>query len=223
MTNQKSHPQCVGFIMDGNRRWATDQGLATLEGHTAGVQVFFDSLTWLVECALPHAVYYAFSSENWRRSSEEVSYLLQLFETSLAEVRSVVVRFIGDRSDFSESLQTQMLVLEEKSQANIGAPTVWIALSYGGRAELVAAANQAVAYGVPVDESSFGSLLWSAGMPDPDLIIRTGGAMRLSNFLPWQSVYSELMFTETYWPAFTKEEFTRMLAQYGERTRRFGQ
>jgi undecaprenyl diphosphate synthase len=223
MTNQKSHPQCVGFIMDGNRRWATDQGLATLEGHTAGVQVFFETLTWLAECAIPHAVYYAFSSENWRRSSEEVSYLLQLFETSLAEVRSVVVHFIGDRSDFSESLQTQMHALEAKSQVYIGAPTVWIALSYGGRAELVAAANQAVANGVPVDESSFGSLLWSAGMPDPDLIIRTGGAMRLSNFLPWQSVYSELMFTETYWPAFTKEEFTRMLAQYGERTRRFGQ
>jgi undecaprenyl diphosphate synthase len=216
-------PHCVGFIMDGNRRWATNEGLSTLEGHTAGVQVFFDSLEWITGYGIKHAVYYAFSSENWRRSSEEVSYLLALFETALSQVRSVVVHFIGDRSTFSQSLQTQMAALEEKSLVHEGAPTIWIALSYGGRAELVAAVNQAVANGIPIDELSFGTLLWSAGMPDPDLIIRTGGAMRLSNFLPWQSIYSELMFTETYWPAFTKDEFARMLAQYGERTRRFGQ
>jgi undecaprenyl diphosphate synthase len=223
MTYTETHPHCVGFIMDGNRRWATEQGRSTLEGHTAGVQVFFESLEWLTEYDIKHAVYYAFSTENWQRSSEEVTYLLALFEKALSEVHSVVVHFIGDRSAFSPLLQTQMATLEEKSMVHVGAPSVWIALSYGGRAELVAAVNTAIANGAPVDESSFRALLWSAGMPDPDLIIRTGGAMRLSNFLPWQSVYSELMFTSTYWPAFTKEEFTRMLAQYGERTRRFGQ
>lgn len=223
MSTQSGHPTCVGFIMDGNRRWATERGLPTLNGHTAGVQIFFDSIQWVQDAHIKHAVYYAFSTENRKRSPEEVAYLLELFAKALTEMPTVRVCFIGERTQFDLSLQEQMVALEMNGLAHPDTLTIWIALSYGGRAEIVAAANAAVTNGTAVDEATFGSLLWTAGMPDPDLIIRTGGAMRLSNFLPWQSVYSELMFTETFWPAFTKDEFTRMLAQYGERTRRFGQ
>ncbi len=214
--------QCVGFIMDGNRRWATEQGLPTLDGHKAGERVFFESFAWLKEYQIPHAVYYAFSTENWKRSEMEVAYLLTLFAHALEAVEEVVLRIVGDRSYFSDELQKKMADLENRSQQFTGGTTIWVALSYGGRAELVAATNEAITNGIPVTEETFARLLWTAGMPDPDLIIRTGGDMRLSNFLPWQSVYSELIFTDTYWPAFTKDEFTRMLAIYGERKRRFG-
>jgi undecaprenyl diphosphate synthase len=222
MKNKTMKPTCVGFIMDGNRRWATDQGLPTLSGHLAGAEVFVETVKMVHELAIPHAVFYAFSTENWKRSPEEVEYLMGLFGDMLKRVESVVVRIIGDRTRFSPELQANMAALEERSNEYHGGTTIWIALSYGGRAEIVAAVNKAITAGQSVDETSFGELLWTAGMPDPDLIIRTGGEQRLSNFLPWQSVYSELMFTTTYWPAFTKEEFTRMLAQYGERQRRFG-
>ncbi|MFM2423788.1 MAG: hypothetical protein RLZZ70_175 [Candidatus Parcubacteria bacterium] len=215
-------PQCVGFIMDGNRRYATEIGLPAFMGHKAGQEIFFQTFSWLQEYQIPHAIYYAFSTENWKRSESEVSYLLNLFEEALEAVEEVVLRIVGDRSHFSVSLQKKMSDLEAKSNQYAGNTTIWVALSYGGRAELVAAANTAISLGKPVTEETFAELLWTQGMPDPDLIIRTGGDLRLSNFLPWQSVYSELLFTKTYWPAFTKDEFTRMLAEYGERKRRFG-
>jgi undecaprenyl diphosphate synthase len=219
---ETTRPQCVGFIMDGNRRYATEQGLPSLAGHEAGERVFFATLKWLKDYQIPHGVYYAFSTENWKRSEVEVAYLLKLFERALEAVETVVLRIIGDRQYFSAALQAKMAALEEKSKQHEGGTTIWVALSYGGRAELVAATNEAIRRGVSVTEETFTELLWTHGMPDPDLIIRTGGEYRLSNFLLWQSAYSELMFTSTYWPAFTKEEFTRMLTTYGERKRRFG-
>ncbi len=215
-------PTCVGFIMDGNRRFATEQGLSTFEGHKAGASKFFEIIEMLRELKIKHGVFYAFSTENWQRSELEVSYLIELFDHALAQVREVELRIIGERTRFSAELQKKMADLEEKSIQYQGGTTVWIALSYGGRAEILDAVQKAIAAGVPVDETSFRNLMWSAGMPDPDLIIRTGGDERLSNFLTWQSVYSELMFTPTYWPAFTKAEFTRMLAQYADRQRRYG-
>jgi undecaprenyl diphosphate synthase len=220
-------PTCVGFIMDGNRRWAQERNEPTVLGHQAGKEVFDNSVTWIQDLGIPHAVYYAFSTENWQRTEEEVTYLMNLFTTFITALlsdvldRQVRVRFIGERSHFSRQLQTLMAELEENS-AHFTATTIWVALSYGGRAEIVSACNQAIAAGVPVDEAGLAHYLQTNGMPDPDLIIRTSGEKRLSNFLPWQSVYSELFFTDTYWPAFTKEEFTRIVGQYGDRQRRRG-
>lgn len=218
---------CIGFIMDGNRRFAKERGESTLSGHQAGEQKFREALHWAKEIGLPHVVFYAFSTENWMREKTEVSYLMELFKTLLQSIlheihdRKVRIKIIGRRTDFSFELQSLIETLEMASTPYID-QTVWVALSYGGRAELVAACNQAISAGVPVDEAMLAQHLWTAGMPDPDMIIRTGGDMRLSNFLPWQSVYSELFFTHTYWPAFTKDEFTRIVAQYADRQRRRG-
>ncbi|MFM2339540.1 MAG: hypothetical protein RLZZ360_176 [Candidatus Parcubacteria bacterium] len=207
--------------MDGNRRYAAERGLPQGAGHEAGLQVFEQVITWLQEQHIPHGVFYAFSTENWHRSEAEVSLLLSLIEIALAKQRSVRLRFIGDRLRFSTIMQDKLSAVEAEEHGNTNV-TIWVALSYGGRQEIISAVNKAIAARVPVTENSFSALFDSVGMPDPDLIIRTGGDMRLSNFLPWQAVYSELMFTPTYWPAFTKEEFTSMLAQYGDRKRRFG-
>jgi undecaprenyl diphosphate synthase len=220
-------PQCVGFIMDGNRRWAKEQSIPTLAGHSAGKDTFYESIAWVQDLQIPHAVYYAFSTENWLREQTEVSYLTNLFLSFITTLLSEIdthkagVRFIGRRSAFSPELQAKMTELEQQS-AQYTDTIIWVALSYGGRAEIVSACNQAVQAGIPVDENIFAQYLQTAGMPDPDLIIRTSGEQRLSNFLPWQSVYSELFFTDTYWPAFTKEQFTRIVAQYGDRKRRRG-
>lgn len=226
-TPSNEHPSCVGFIMDGNRRFATSQGRSALEGHIAGESVFVDSLHWVQAANIPHAVYYAFSTENWRRSEAEVAHLMQLFEQFMSRmidevhVHQVQVKVVGQKTAFSTKLQNVINELEDVS-AQYDRTTIWVALSYGGRAEIVSAVNAAIAQGEMVDEERFAQLLWTADMPDPDLIIRTGGEQRLSNFLPWQSVYSELYFTDTYWPAFTKEEFMRIVDVYASRQRRKG-
>lgn len=219
-------PTCLGFIMDGNRRFAREQGLEVALGHLAGKDKLMEVIRWTAEAGVPHLVVYAFSTENWRRSETEVSALLSLFSVVIAELeareeKDFAVRFIGRRSDFTPELQADMARLENTQPKELKV-TVWIALSYGGRAEIVEAANRAIALGQAVTEESFAKLLWTDGMPDPDLLVRTGGEERLSNFLPWQSVYSELIFTKTYWPAFTKEEFTGILETYAARERRRG-
>ena len=227
MSDTATQPSCVGFIMDGNRRWALEQQAETIFGHEAGEEKFYEVAQWIKDAHIPHAVFYAFSSENWNRSQLEVAYLQELFLRftirMLAEVHTwqVHVRVFGDLTDFSPELKEAIGNLMAES-AIYETTTIWVALSYGGRAEIIAAVNEAIATGEPVDETTFAGHLATAGMPDPDLIIRTGGDMRLSNFLPWQAVYSELMFTPTYWPAFTKDEFMSMLTQYGDRKRRFG-
>ena len=228
MTNQTlATLTCVGFIMDGNRRWAKEQSLPTLVGHQVGKDIFYNSIGWVKEQNISHAVYYAFSTENWLRETEEVSYLMDLFSSFISSIlteksiKNTRVRFIGSRIKFSNELQLLMEELETQTAQYIET-TVWIALSYGGRAEIVDACNQAITVGKSVDENTFSQYLYTSHMPDPDLIIRTGGEKRLSNFLPWQSVYSELFFSDTYWPAFTNEEFTRIVGQYGERKRRRG-
>jgi undecaprenyl diphosphate synthase len=215
-------PVCVGFIMDGNRRWARGQNLPVSEGHRAGVHTLNKMIETIKELEIPHAVFYAFSTENWQRAPEEVSVLLSIFLEVLQKESSVKVCIIGQREKFSKELQRAMMATEKKT-ASIKNLTIWIALSYGGRAEIIDATNTAIRNGKAVDELSFQKLFWSAEMPDPDLIIRTGGEQRLSNFLPWQSVYSELFFTKTFWPAFTKNEFISILEEYGKRQRRHGQ
>jgi undecaprenyl diphosphate synthase len=213
--------------MDGNRRWAKERGLDSLEGHREGYETLKKILRGVRDRGIWHAIFYAFSTENWGRSDEEVTYLMELFKEALTSILKdlekdkVRVRIVGERERFSKELQSLMYELEEKSAPYVGT-TIWLALSYGGRAEIVDAVNCAVEGGEQVTEASFGKLLWTKDMPDPDLIIRTGGELRLSNFLPWQSVYSELFFTKTYWPDFGKEEFERMLEQYAERDRRKG-
>lgn len=227
MESHTTLPSCVGFIMDGNRRYAAEMGMESPAGHKAGEEKFYEVAQWVKEMKISHAVFYAFSSENWQRSVFEVTYLEALFlaftKRMLAEVDTwqVRVRVFGELSRFSAELQTAITELETKS-CQYEATTIWVALSYGGRAEIVNAVNEAVRSQTTVTVDSFRTLLPTAEMPDPDLIIRTGGDMRLSNFLPWQSVYSELMFTATYWPAFTKDEFMSMLSLYEHRQRRFG-
>ncbi|MDZ4661717.1 MAG: polyprenyl diphosphate synthase [Pseudomonadota bacterium] len=226
MTNQQDI-KCVGFIMDGNRRYAREQKAETFTGHLAGKDKLFEVIKWVAEKEIPHAVFYAFSTENWQRDKVEVEKLMQLFQATISELAErdnkdeVAVRIIGQRTDLSLGLQESIRELEAQNPQEPQL-TIWIALSYGGRAEILAAVNQAVTLGKEVNLESFSSLFWSTGMPDPDLIIRTGGESRLSNFLPWQTVYSELFFSSTYWPAFTKDEFERIVSTYIKKDRRIG-
>ncbi len=219
---------CVGFMMDGNRRFAKASGMDTLFGHTAGKEKFFEVVTWVHEAHIKHAVFYAFSTENWRREQTEVAGLMTIFLNAVKELqqkndgRSISIKIIGRKKDLSPEMQEAVLLIEKETAFENPDTTIWIALSYGGRAEIVDAVNKAIEGNKPVTEESFRELMWSAGMPDPDVIIRTAGDQRLSNFLTWQTVYSELFFTDTYWPAFTKEEFTRILSDYEKRERRIG-
>lgn len=231
MSSESKDIQCVGFIMDGNRRWATEQGKKTLEGHKKGAETFTEIARAIRDAEIPHAVFFAFSTENWNRSEEEVSYLMDLFEEFLDEAdkklsddkeKKVHIRVVGRKEDFNEKLQKRIAELEEKDKEIEADTTIWVALSYGGRAEIVDAVNKAVAAGEPVTEESFNQHLWTAEMPDPDIIVRTSGEQRTSNFMTWKSVYSEYFFTPTYWPAFTKEELETILSDYNERHRRNG-
>ena len=179
--NKTTNVQCIGFIMDGNRRWAKEQGLLTYEGHRKGGEVLAESIRWVRDAAIPHAVYYAFSTENWKRSEAEVGYLMDLFREWLQRIENrfvttiedetedpVKIRIVGRREDFAPDIVAQMNQLEAKSQGHADAKTtIWIALSYGGRAEIVAAVNEAVARGEYVTEESFEKLLWTADLPDP--------------------------------------------------------
>jgi undecaprenyl diphosphate synthase len=213
--------------MDGNRRFAVEQGLDALEGHRLGQEVFINCVRWVRDAKIPHAVFYAFSTENWRRTNEEVTHLLQLFSELLnrldeqLEEEGVRVRMIGRRSDFTEDFQNRIKALEEKSKHHTNT-TIWVALSYGGRTEIIDAVNKAIKRGELVDEEFFTSLLDSTELPEPDMIVRTSGERRLSNFLTWQSVYSELYFIDKHWPALTKADFEDILLQYAKRQRRHG-
>lgn len=221
-------PRAIGIIMDGNRRWAKERGLPTLEGHRQGSERLRDVVRWARDVDVKEVTIYAFSTENWNRSKEEVEYLMELFEDAFKKQFSEVMneggrlRFIGQRERMSEKLQVLMRDAEEKSKGNENG-TLIIALSYGGQAEILSAANALLAEGKEqITEEELRSRMWSAGLLDPDLIIRTGGEKRLSNFLTWQSAYSELFFTDTMWPDFSEEEFTTILTEFSARERRHG-
>lgn len=227
MSDTKNIPACIGIILDGNRRWAKEQGLPSFEGHRRGMDNIEPIALAARDRGIRHMIVYAFSTENWNRSKEEVSYLMGIFETIARERlarfsdQGMAVRFIGQRERFSSVLQELMREAEEK---NLVDPklTVWICLSYGGKADIVQAAQAVMQTGAEVSETSIAQHLWTAGMPDPDLIIRTGGEQRLSNFLTWQSVYSELFFLKTYWPEFSEKDLRSVLEEYAERERRMG-
>ena len=220
--------QCIGIIMDGNRRWAKGQGKPSFEGHRVGYDTLTQVVGWAREAKIPHVVAYAFSTENWQRAEDEVGYLMKLFrfvienEVDRMIAERVCVRFIGERERFPEDLQQGMKRIEEATSREYDI-TLHIAISYGGRAEILAAVNALqVDGGGMVSEEEFSKKLWSYPMPDPDIIIRTGGDMRLSGFLAWQSVYSELFFVPTLWPDFSKPEFEGIIAEFHARERRRG-
>lgn len=209
--------------MDGNRRWAHAQGLTTAEGHATGFEAFKRCLAWARARGVRHLAFYAFSTENWQRQEAEVSALMELIGQALTLLPPDGTRLqvIGDRRQLPRTLVAS-IEAKEAETANETELVVWIALSYGGRDEIVRATNAAIARGELVDPDSFSMLLDTADLPDPDMIVRTGGEQRLSNFLTWRSVYSELYFTDTYWPAMTETDFDAILAEYGNRQRRYG-
>lgn len=223
-----SPPQCIGIILDGNRRFAKSKGLPSFEGHRRGFEKVKDIMGWAKKAAVPFLVAYAFSTENWNRSPEEVSYLLGLFKSMITarleefKKEGFRIRCIGDLARFSPELQALMR-RAEKETAGLPGPTLVLALSYGGRAEILQAVRRAATEGkTKITEEEFSSYLWSNGIPDPDIIIRTGGEKRLSGFLTWQSVYSELFFVDTLLPDFKESDFQSILTEFGKRERRRG-
>lgn len=216
--------------MDGNGRWAERRGLSVAEGHRAGTKALRRTVEAAIDAGLDSLAVYAFSTENWARPSDEVEDLMEIFgETierelpDLAE-QGVRTRFIGRRDRAPDELRSQMESLESGTAGN-DVLQLWIAFDYGGRAELVAAARRLVADRVEedeVDERSFAARLYAPDLPDPDLLVRTSGELRISNFLLWQLAYSELVFVDTLWPDFGADELHRALDEYAGRRRRFG-
>jgi len=225
MSEQKIN--CVAVIMDGNRRWARAYNKPTLEGHSEGYKKLQDVVGWAREAGIPHLVAFAFSTENWQRSEDEVGYLMKLFnsvlenETDKMIKEKIRIRFVGNRDRFAEDVRKKMEKMEEATSKGFDI-TLHLAMSYGGRAEILSATNKLIAKGQPVTEEEFSKALWTGEMPDPDILIRTGGERRLSGFLPWQSVYSELFFVDAYWPEFSEEAFMNILKEFNDRERRMG-
>jgi undecaprenyl diphosphate synthase len=220
--------------MDGNGRWAAARRLPRIAGHREGARAVRRTIEAAIAQGVKWLTIYAFSSENWRRPADEVldltGLLRQYLRTEIAELKAsgVRLRFIGDRCRFDDGIQRDLRDAERDTRPNTRL-NLTIALSYGARAEIVAAARmaaEAVRDGVldaaKLDETLFAGFLATAEMPDPDLIIRTSGERRLSNFLLWQAAYAELVFQDVLWPDFAAEHFAAALAEYGRRERRFG-
>lgn len=220
-------PTCIGIILDGNRRWAKEKNLPTLEGHRKGMDKLVDTARWVRDRGIKHLVVYAFSTENWNRSEEEVSYLMNMVkeaaekELSKLSEENVRVRFVGQKDRLDSSVRESVEKAEEESKGN-DALTLWVCLSYGGRPEILQATKSIAESGEEITEESFGKHLWTDGMPDPDIIVRTGGEKRLSNFLLWQGAYAEIFFVDPYWPDFNEELLDGILTEYAERERRHG-
>jgi undecaprenyl diphosphate synthase len=224
-------PQHVAIIMDGNGRWAEQHGLPRLKGHLAGTQNIRPVLKVLSANGVKYVTLFAFSTENWNRPGSEVEGLFQILweliehgEVLELHKLNIRLRYLGRMNRLSPKLRSAIKQALEVTRANTGL-TLNIALNYGGRGEIVDAVREIVSRAIPadkIDETAVSEYLYTAGLPDPDLIIRTGGEMRISNFLLWQSAYSELYFTPTLWPDFSKDEIEMALLAYGQRQRRFG-
>jgi undecaprenyl diphosphate synthase len=217
----------VAIIMDGNARWARKRGLPIAAGHRAGTKALRKTVEAAIDLRVQSLAVYAFSTENWTRPPEEVELLMEIFtETIERELPDLVrqgvrTRFIGRRDRAPDALRERMAALERETEDNRRL-NLWIAFDYGGRAELIDAANRAVAAGREVDEETFSSYLNAPEMPDPDLLIRTSGELRISNFLLWQLAYAELVFVDTLWPDFGEDQLRAALDDYASRRRRFG-
>ncbi|MGH7640859.1 MAG: polyprenyl diphosphate synthase [Candidatus Dormibacteria bacterium] len=223
-------PRHIGIIMDGNGRWARQRGLSRSAGHRAGIRSIRRVMEAADEAGVHCLTLYAFSTENWSRPRQEVLTLMRLFDQTLrAEVdeldrNGVRVRIIGRRAQLSKRLQRLVEESELRTAANQRS-VLNVAINYGGRAEIVDGVRHLAATGADLthlEEADLGSSLYTAGLPDPDLIIRTAGEMRTSNFLIWQAAYAELYVTETYWPDFGASDLHAALADYAARIRRFG-
>lgn len=223
-------PSHIAVFLDGNRRWAKQKGLPTFEGHKKGYDNALDFSEWCKSKGVKMFTAYGFSTENWNRSKEEVDYLMKLFKKCLLEnlkkyqKDGIRVRVIGERERLSKSLQKAIETIEKATENNSNF-FLNLAISYGGRWDIVNAAKKIIKEKIPVDkidEKVFGTHLSTTGLPDPDLIIRAGGQIRMSNFLLWQGAYSELYFSPKLWPEFSEEDLDAALKEFDTRQRRFG-
>lgn len=236
MTNvtTKTVPTHLAIIMDGNGRWAQKRGLPRAMGHKKGAETVKEITRACGELGIKYLTLYAFSTENWQRSPEEVATLMGLLrdylKSDLKEIqeKGVRIRFIGERYMLDSDIAEQMEKLEKETAAN-DKMTLCIALSYGSRQEIVAAARKIAAMAKAgqispedIDQKMFSDMLYTGEMPDPDLVLRTSGEQRVSNYLLWQLAYAELFFTPTLWPDFTKAELEAVLTDYFNRERRYG-
>ena len=226
--------QHIAFIMDGNRRWAKKRGLPVAMGHKKGAEILIDTAKAVKNLGVKYMTVYAFSTENWQREKSEVDGLMNLLRNYLdnsfkeLEENNVKIIFIGERNMLAADIVAKMVKIEEKSAQNDGL-TLCVALSYGGRQEIVSAARRIASLVQKgdltvqdIDVSTFSSMLYTAGIPEPDLLIRTSGEQRISNYLLWQLAYSEMYFTPTLWPDFSKTELEKIVEDYKKRERRYG-
>ncbi len=227
-------PEHIGIIMDGNGRWAKKRGLPRSVGHREGAKTFRKITRYCSDIGIKYLTVYAFSTENWKRPEDEVNSLMKLFKSYLDEALedfkddSIVVKFIGDKSHFSDDLQKLMIENEESSKDRDGM-VLNIAMNYGSRDEIIRAVKN-ISNDVKngkfdvesIDEELFSSYLYTAGQPDPDLIIRPSGEYRISNFMLWQAAYTEFVIMNKLWPDFDKSDLDEALNMYSQRNRRFG-
>ena len=227
-------PRHIGIIMDGNGRWAKKRGLERTEGHKQGAKVFRDIATYCSELGIEAVTFYAFSTENWGRPKDEVdtlmSLLRQYLKTDLTELKknNIRIRFIGERNMLDADIVQNMHRLERETQDNTGM-CLCLAISYGARQEILQAAQKLAALvkngdlsESDVDIQNFSAMLYTHEMPDPDIVIRTSGEQRISNFLLWQAAYAEFFFTKTLWPDFSAQELDDIIEQFKSRERRYG-
>lgn len=230
LPNLKHLPQHVAIIMDGNGRWAKQRVLPRLAGHRQGVNTAQKILEMFIEYEIPYLTLYAFSTENWNRPKREIDGIFKILEERLeegvkfAQENGIRIRHLGKPDGLPLRLQERLKRALELTQNNTRM-TLSLAFNYGGRDEIIEAVRRLIADGISppqINERVFQQYLYTANIPDPDLIIRTGGEMRLSNFLIWQSAYAEIYFTPVLWPDFGKKEIDKALIAYSQRQRRFG-
>ena len=232
--NKENMPKHIAIIMDGNRRWAKAQGKPASFGHKEGAKTLEKIVRYANKIGLEHITVYAFSTENWKRAEDEVNTLMALLQSYLddyskrADSENIKVKILGDITALSQGMQRSIINCMERTKNNTGI-TFNIALNYGGRAEIIRAVktiaekckNETIDI-QDIDEQMISDNLYTAGQPDPDLVIRTSGELRLSNFLPCQVVYSEFLFVNKNWPDFTEQDLDNAIIEYQKRTRKFG-
>ena len=232
--DENNMPKHIAIILDGNRRWAKAQGKPAGFGHKEGAKTLEKIVRYANKIGLEYITVYAFSTENWKRAEEEVKTLMMLFQSYLddyskrADTENIKINFLGDLSALSAGMQKSIEKCIERTKNNTGI-TFNIALNYGGRDEIVRGIKQ-IAEKVKNNELEIEDIteelvsdnLYTKGQPDPDLLIRTSGELRLSNFLPWQLVYSEFLFVDKNWPDFTEKDLDEAIIEYQKRTRKFG-
>ena len=232
--NKENMPKHIAIIMDGNRRWAKAQGKPASFGHKEGAKTLEKIVRYANKIGLEHITVYAFSTENWKRAEDEVNTLMMLLQSYLddyskrADSENIKVKILGDITALSQGMQKSIINCMERTKNNTGI-TFNIALNYGGRAEIIRAVKEIAEKSKngsinieDINEQMISDNLYTAGQPDPDLVIRTSGELRLSNFLPWQVVYSEFLFVNKNWPDFTEQDLDNAIIEYQKRTRKFG-